>query len=100
MNEQRPKIIRVWGHADSFDLEFTNEGGSLWSYIGVPPDVEDGAYAVEITAMNEQKQMAYWTGFLYMCNGACHFEFNMPKHMVWHSASYRIEFERSCPHRV
>ena len=99
MGVNRPKIIRVWGHADLFDLEFTNEGGSLWS-CNVPPDLADGVYAVEITAMNEFKQTAYWTGFLYMCNGACHFEFNIPTHIVWSSASYKIEFERSCPHRV
>ena len=68
----RPKILRVWGRADGFDLEFKKEG-ELWDCT-VPPDTKDGQYAVEIHGVNEFGQTAYWTGTLYMCNGICHLE--------------------------
>lgn len=82
-----------------FDIAFTNTGGTVWS-CRVPPDLEDGAYATEIHAMNEFGQTAYWTGFLYMCNGVCHVEFHIPKYTVWYSTGFKIELERGCPHRA
>ena len=56
----RPKILRVWGRADGFDLEF-KKTGELWDCT-VPPDTKDGQYAVEIHGINEFGQTAYWTG--------------------------------------
>jgi len=82
----RPKIIRVWGKADDFDIEF-HESGGRW-ICTVPPDTKDGQYAVEIHAINVFGEMAYWTGTLYMCNGVCHLElFEIP---------YAIIFQKEC----
>ena len=70
MNE-RPEIVRVWGSADSFDIEFRKGRGDKWFCL-VPPDTADGIYAVEIWALNEHHETAYYTAELYMCNGICH----------------------------
>ena len=65
---QQPEIIRVWGKADSFDIEFSKENGNRWSCL-VPPDTQDGVYAVEIWAKNESGFTGYLTALLYMCGG-------------------------------
>lgn len=96
-NAYRPTVIRVWGKADNFDIEFKHMGGTKWQ-CDVPPDMKDGQYAVELRAMNEQFEQTYWTGFLYMCNGVCHVKFNFPDYMIWFSTGYDIVFERRCPH--
>lgn len=87
----RPKIIRLWGKADSFDVEFTYKGGTLWQ-CDVPSDTEDGQYACEFWALNEQLEQAHWTGFLYVCNGVCDVIFNQPL--------FEIKFEKGCSHHV
>lgn len=69
----KPRIIRVWGKADSFDIEFSKTEGGTWE-CSVPPDVSDGMYAVQIFAVNEFNEKASWSGFLYMCSGLCHLE--------------------------
>ncbi|MBQ4347286.1 MAG: hypothetical protein IJC39_02425 [Firmicutes bacterium] len=63
-------VIRVWGRADSFDLEFTLLPNGIRQAI-VPPDTKDGQYAVQIFAMNEAGQTGSWTGILYMSGGIC-----------------------------
>ena len=68
----RPKIIRLWGKADNLDIEFKNEGG-IWK-VNIPPDLTDGAYAVHLTAVNENGECSYWVGELYMADGVCHFK--------------------------
>lgn len=67
------KVIRVFGKADSFDVEFTPKG-KVWE-VDVPPDMTDGVYAVQLTAIDELGESAYWVGELYMSNGVCHFRF-------------------------
>lgn len=71
----RPEIVRVWGHADDFDIEFDRGAEHIWK-CSVPPDTEDGIYAVEIWARNEFGQTAYTTAELYMCDKVCHIKFN------------------------
>lgn len=78
----RPKIVRLYGRADSFKLEFSHEGGTTW-ICKVPPDTNDGIYAVEITAVNEIGEIAYWTGELYMCDGDCKVELYKGDFVLW-----------------
>lgn len=77
----KPKILRVWGKADSFDIEFTHEGGTRWKCF-VPPDTKDGQYAAEIWAVNEFGELAYWTGELFMVNGVCCLQLNKDCYQV------------------
>lgn len=79
---RKTKILRVWGKADSFDIEFTHIGGTKWK-CSVPPDVKDGQYAVEIWAISKFGDIAYWTGELFMCNGICCLRFNERPFTIW-----------------
>lgn len=91
----RPQIIRVWGKADSFDIEFTRVGGTRWE-ASVPPDTNDGQYAVEIWAVNEFSEIAHWTGELYMCNGVCHLKFSKQPYQMWiKKKNYIFSFRKS-----
>lgn len=80
----RPKIVRLYGRADNFELEFSHQGGTTWTCT-VPPDTDDGIYAVELTAVNEYGESAYWTGELYMCKGVCHIEIMKNDFTFWFS---------------
>ena len=102
----KPKIIRLYGRADTFDLEFVHEGGTTWR-CAVPPDTDDGVYSVELTAVNELGETAYWTGELYMCGGVCHMEIFKPDYMFWFAPLTSVEFSsetssiyigKGCPH--
>lgn len=64
------RIIRVFGKADSFDIELSRKGDK-WE-VDVPPDITDGVYACQLTAINELGESAYWVGELFMCSGVCH----------------------------
>ena len=75
----KPEIVRVWGKADAFDLEFTRQEGDHWSISGLPPDLEDGTYACEFRAITEYGTIGYWTGFLYMLQGKLTLELTMRK---------------------
>ena len=63
------EVIRVFGRADSFDIEFT-KNGDKWE-VDIPPDMIDGVYAVQLTAIDKSGVHAYWVGELYMTNGVC-----------------------------
>lgn len=90
----RAEILRVWGKADSFDLEFTHKGGTKW-VCSVPPDTVDGHYAVEVWAINALGQTAHWTGELFMCNGVCHVElFSLPYQIWLTCSSPSVSFDR------
>lgn len=78
----RYKIARVWGRADSFDIEFKHLGGTRWS-ASVPPDYNDGVYAVGIWALNEFGETAYWAGELFMCDGVCCIEIQQSGFQIW-----------------
>lgn len=65
------QIVRVYGKADNFDLEFTPTGGNEWECT-IPPDMTDGQYATEIYALDSEGYFAYWTGILYMLKGRVH----------------------------
>ena len=85
------KITRVWGKADSFDIEFTYIGGTRWK-ASVPPDKNDGVYAVGIWAMNEYGEVAYWAGELFMCGGVCCLNIHQSAYQIWFLPfNYRIE---------
>lgn len=58
------RITRVWGKADQFDLVFS-PSGDLWD-AAVPADIEDGRYVVELFALDDVGNQAYWTGILYI----------------------------------
>lgn len=88
----RYEIARVWGKADSFDIEFTHKGGAKWS-ASVPPDFKDGVYATEIWALNVFGERAYWAGELFMCNGVCCIEIEQSSCQLWlMPRSYQLEF--------
>lgn len=104
---EKPPIVRVYGHADSFDIEFVHVEGDVWT-CQVPPDTADGVYAVEFWAVNEEGVTAYWTGELFMTNGVCHLEVRRPDHFIMFHAPalaigvsslrYSIAFKKRCPH--
>jgi len=102
----RYKIARVWGKADSFDIEFTHKGGTRWS-ASVPPDYNDGVYACEIWALNEYGETAYWAGVLFMCDGVCCIDIKQSGFQIWiqprrlqFTPSERIQFivRKGCTH--
>ena len=63
------RVIRLYGKADSFDIEFSRKG-EKWE-VDIPPDLVDGVYAVQLTAVDELGETAYWVGELFMCSGVC-----------------------------
>lgn len=75
-------ITRVWGKADSFNLEFTQGSDGRW-YAVVPTDYEDGQYAVEIHAINELGYTAYWTGTLFISDGRVCIHMQPPEFLIW-----------------
>lgn len=68
------KVIRVFGKADAFDIEFSRKG-EKWT-VDIPPDMTDGVYAVQLTAIDSVGESAYWTGELYMVDGVCCLKIN------------------------
>lgn len=78
---ERPKIVRLYGRADHFDIEFQKRG-SRWT-CQVPPDVTDGVYAVTLTAVNASGETGHWTGELFMVNGLCHLKIRQPRFGLW-----------------
>ncbi len=64
------RVIRLFGKADSFDIEFSRRG-EKWE-VDIPPDMTDGVYAVQLTAVDGLGETAYWVGELFMCSGVCH----------------------------
>lgn len=62
-------VVRVWGTADQFDLEFYRTEGNQWA-APVVTDLDDGQYAVQIFAQNEWGGIGVYTGVLYLCDGA------------------------------
>ncbi len=94
----RSQIVRVWGKADSFDIEFTYEEGIRWE-CSVPPDISDGVYAAEIYAMNTLGETAHWCGELFMCNGICHLEIKDSPYMIWlRPIAKNLVIRKGCPH--
>ncbi len=75
-------ITRVWGRADTFDIEFSERTDGKW-YVNIPPDLTDGQYAVELYAQNSYGERAYWTGILYMHNGRACLHLNKTSCSLW-----------------
>lgn len=88
---ERPKIVRLFGRADSFDIEFAHKGGITWGCT-VPPDTGDGVYSVELTAVNELGETAFWTGELFMCGGACCMKIMRNDYVFWFAPQTVLDF--------
>lgn len=89
-------VIRVYGKADGFDIELSRNG-EKWE-VDIPPDMTDGVYAVQLTAVNEAGEMAHWIGELYMTNGVCCVRLSEVKCRVqFISNDLRTVFEKSRP---
>ena len=101
-------IVRVWGRADRYDLNFHKGVDGSWNTV-VPPDLTDGQYATEIHAIDESNMVAIWTGILYMHNGRACLHLKKDKYTFWfkpqteivpkydHGATkYEIEFKGVC----
>ena len=84
------KVVRLFGKADNFNIEFSREG-RVWK-IDIPPDMTDGVYAVQLTAVDELGETAYWVGELFMCSGVCHLKIErMYADCVFSAESYRMK---------
>lgn len=81
------KVTRMYGTADSFDLEFQNIREGIWR-VKAPADLSDGQYAVEIFADTTTGKTLHWTGMLYMSNGE-------PR-VVFHDDAPKLSFVRGC----
>lgn len=75
-------IVRVWGYADTFEIEFYKGKDNRW-YANVPPDIVDGQYAVGIYALNNVGEQTYWAGILYMHSGRACLHLNKQKYSLW-----------------
>lgn len=65
------KIVRVWGTADGYSLEFNHKKGDEWT-SDVPIDMSDGKYICLFYALAENNRIGVWSGILYISNGfAC-----------------------------
>lgn len=86
----RADIIRLWGTADKFEIEFDlNPSTGRWD-VTIPADLEDGHYVVELFAMNEFGETGYWTGVLYMLQGRPHIHIQAPRYVIWCRAESSI----------
>ena len=74
------EVVKVWGTADEFDIVFTHIRGTEWICF-VPPDTDDGVYAVQLYAIYRNGNMAHWVGELFMCSGVCHLSITEPDFM-------------------
>ena len=93
----RAEIIRLWGTADKFEIEFTkNTSTGRWD-VSIPADLEDGHYVVELYAMNEFSEVGYWTGVLFMVQGIPHIHIKPPKYIIWRCpAAWDISVVKRC----
>ena len=82
MSQSGYEVVRMWGKADNYILEFEVGADGKWRAV-VPPDLTDGQYAVEIHAVNSWGGEANWTGILYMRQGEVHFELHKEAYTFW-----------------
>lgn len=75
------EITRVWGTADSIELELKKSNGR-W-VCNLPPDLVDGQYAVQLFAMRGDGSTGMWTGMLYVSNGIRCLHLNKEKYTFW-----------------
>lgn len=90
-------IVRLWGTADKFDIEFDkNPSTGLWD-VTIPADLEDGHYVVELYAMNEYGETGYWTGVLFMYQGRPHIHIKPPRFVIWSCPqAWKISVVKRC----
>ena len=93
------KIVRVWGKADSIDMELREKNGR-WIF-SLPPDLVDGQYAVQLFAVNESDMLGTWTGILYILNGLCSLSIKEEKYKLWLCPERtEIQLEKECCRNV
>lgn len=64
-------IVRVWGTADSYSMEFSRIGNTnRWAFKGLPIDLTDAQYAVSIWAESDAGDVGYYAGILYINHGS------------------------------
>ena len=90
------KVIRLYGKADELNIEFSRNGDK-WE-ADVPPDMTDGVYACQLTAIDELGELAYWVGELYMVNGVCCLKISeLPYRVQIKPKEYEVAFhKRKC----
>lgn len=87
------KVIRVFGKADAYDIEFALKG-EQWE-VSVPPDMVDGVYAVQLTAIDENNVHAYRAGELYMVRGVCCFKIReLPYRAYFRAQEYEVSLHK------
>jgi len=62
------RILRVWGSADGYSLEFVYKGDNKW-LANVPADLSDGQYVCIFYALKDNQKIGVWTGVLYISDG-------------------------------
>ena len=72
---RRVEVLRIWGKADRFDLNFVRVGGDVWK-ADLPADLTDGQYACVLHAVDTHGGEAIWSGILYMHNGIATLQFD------------------------
>lgn len=78
------EITDVWGTRDGIEIVFHHIEGDQWE-CSVPPDTEDGVYAVELWAKNVNNLLGHWVGELFMCSGICHLRIEERDFDFWFS---------------
>lgn len=88
-------IVRVWGTADSYNMEFSRIGSTeQWSFSGLPIDLEDAQYAVSIWAENDTGDVGYFAGMLYINRGAYVMRMIPQKYILWKKPSKKLVKKR------
>ena len=71
-------IEKVWGLADSFELDFSYVNDNWWQ-VSLPPDTVDGWYAVVLYAKTYSGSIGIWHGILYVSDGFADLHLNEEK---------------------
>ena len=62
------RIVRVYGYCDDWQVEFSRVDEYRWS-CQIPPDLTDGQYACQFYAVNDDDDIGFWCGVLYVSSG-------------------------------
>lgn len=58
-------VVSLTGTVDSVPVIFTRTEDGLWTTV-VPPDLTDGMYIIELTAVDDAGNQTYYVGKLYV----------------------------------
>lgn len=62
------RVVRVYGTCDDWQVEFRRIDEHKWQ-CQVPADMTDGQYACQFYAVDEEGDIGFWCGMLYMSSG-------------------------------